>query len=191
MIYRSLITLLAVLVLVPAFFMAGVADHRPDERSAAFVGTTWLEHELNETCAGSLGEDECIIRIPSGVLSAVCDGEDHTWMSGPYDGYGGVEFCGVPKEAIIELAVEEATGAFEVQGLVTCRASTQPVVWNKEFGRLSSTEPSHLRVPSWCEDTGDEDHPVTATVNVFLAVGSLVEPGVHAAVEGEVSLRVL
>lgn len=181
---------LGVFVLLFVFvfpFSSTLADHMSDERSADFYGSTTVEHELNEECADLLDE-ECPITIYSGLVSVVCDGY-HPW--GFPNGYGGVMFCWIPRSVPVELEFTQVIGAVDALGTITCPFTDDETTWYLEFGRLYQGQPTLLTVPSWCDDTGEDDHPDTTDVGVWVRAADTTQPSVHAQLRGEVALTIL
>lgn len=182
-------TVLWVVLVLVAFSPLTTADHLGDERSATFLGSSSFEHDLNEECTDTLAEDECIARIPKGVVTAVCDGGEGTpWTAGLYDGMSAVKFCDVPRGGYVELEFEQLTGAREALGVIYCPVSEPPAIppWGFPW-RLTSDEPLQVRVPEWC----DETHREGTELMVIILTADTTEIELYAPVEGEIALRIL
>lgn len=187
---KSIVLLSAALLVVVAFSSLTTADHSGDERSATFVGSSVVDHGLNDECADALNERECPTRIPAGLAFVACDGEENPWSGGLYDGIGAVKFCDVPHGAFVHLEFGEFVSQLGVYGSVYCAYSIREYP-NPELGRITHEESLQVRVPYWCDLTGDEEHPEVAEIIVFIHSASLADPALYLPVEGEVNLRIL
>lgn len=188
---QTLVTVVAMLAVV-AFASMTAADHVGNERDSTFLGSTTVEHDLNEECAETIDDDECVVRIIRGLISVVCDydEEGHPYTAGLYQGIGGVIFCEVPRDTVATIQYVDVIGPVEPNGFVTCPVTDkdEAVTWHTEFGRLSGTSPVDMTVPDWCDDVGDDDHPDTTNVGVFNLAVSVNDEALGVIVEGGVTL---
>lgn len=173
--YRVLVYVLMLLFVADVGIGAG--SEGLDDREASYLGASWVDHELNEECSDGIGEEECPVRFPRGVLTAVCDGDGHPWVGGMVDGIGGVVFCEISHGSTIRLTMEDEVFAVP-EAVVTC-------FWDDHYAEdhshyeyriLAYLEGSAIvTVPHWC----NSDDGMYTNVVVFNAMGKAVEGRVH------------
>ncbi len=191
---KTAMTLVALMLLIGLSALS-TADHDAgDERSATFISSSHVEHDLNEACAEALGEDECVTRIPQGIIHTTCDYTDDSFdPAGLYDGRGGIAFCEIPKDTTVTLQFVNVIAATEPNARVTCPETEETgedvVTWNTIFARLIGEAPTDVEVPDWCDDDSATGHEGHTSVNLFILTASLEQGGVYAPVEGEVTMQ--